>query len=882
LIFEPDQRLKTFITLIAFFFIASQAVAQVDTIVVEVRFTQKPFNQAIRELHRKTGLSFAMEGKVLSDHLVNFNLPNARLSTVLYQMLNGTGYSYKLLGEAIAIYQLPEEAILFDGTYAGRVADAYSGEPLPFSSIIIVGTDLAVLADANGHFYFENVPSDSLVLLAQFIGYKPLKYLPRSEKRDEILILLVPDPENLPVAEIVSNDQGIGNYEALTSAYSFNHKLILDVQGAGVRDALRPLLLIPGLNAANESFAGFEVRGASPDQARIYFDGIPVYHTDHFFGVLSAFNAEAIQHVKTSRGGFSAAMGDANSALIQITGKEGNRYFAKTTAGVDLLCADFSLTAPFPDRSGSFVIAGRRSFTDFLPGPTYKSLYNNVFASSTGAGSQDLADAFSQSAEPDFYFFDINSRITWDLSSKDQLKLSFFRSEDNLKASYLLEIPESLRSLQLNDGSSWGNTGGSMHWDRQWSPKSASSFLASYSSYSSAFDQKDVINNLVLNSSDTLISQQTGELLDFTLRAEHHFQTVAHNVKAGIWYYSRSIDYRSVSPSELDTARVAQRGNGIAIFIEDRFPLRKNVEVLGGIRATYFDLARDFRAEPRLAFTWKIKNLLGLKLATGWHSQTIRQIRSQDLYLNTADLWRISNGKSVPVLNSRHLLLGIFGDVENFHWELEGYVRDSEGELLDPLDLSNTLGDEGADPYYLAKGRSIGFDLSISHRYRNWSNWLSYSLAQSTLRSEQLAFGEWFNAPTDQRHLVKWFSQYQHKGWNLNLNAVLGSGRRYTPLIGLFDAELINGTQISYAQYGVAYSGKLPNYKRFDFGLGKSFKWQKANCSAGISVYNIFNEMNVKNRVFSIDNSTLNPSVNQRDIPFVGIIPGINFRITWE
>jgi len=78
---------------------------------------------------------------------------------------------------------------------------------------------------------------------------------------------------------------------------------------------------MPGVSAANESSAGLYVRGSTPDQSLVLYDGFTIYHVDHLFGFYSAFNADAIKDVQLYRGGFESKFGGRLGSVVEITGK---------------------------------------------------------------------------------------------------------------------------------------------------------------------------------------------------------------------------------------------------------------------------------------------------------------------------------------------------------------------------------------------------------------------------------------------------------------------------------------------------------------------------------------------------------------------------------
>ena len=73
----------------------------------------------------------------------------------------------------------------------------------------------------------------------------------------------------------------------------------------GTRDIFRALQFLPGVSS-NETSSGLFVRGGTPDQNLVDYDGFTVYSVDHLFGYFSAFNMGAIEDVGLSKGGYDA------------------------------------------------------------------------------------------------------------------------------------------------------------------------------------------------------------------------------------------------------------------------------------------------------------------------------------------------------------------------------------------------------------------------------------------------------------------------------------------------------------------------------------------------------------------------------------------------
>ncbi len=99
---------------------------------------------------------------------------------------------------------------------------------------------------------------------------------------------------------IVGEEKKLVTYAEKTSQISLRPSQIDILPNQGEKDIFRTLQLMPGVSSGNETSSGLHVRGGTPDQNLILLDGFTVYHVDHFYGFLSAFNADAIKDVQLS------------------------------------------------------------------------------------------------------------------------------------------------------------------------------------------------------------------------------------------------------------------------------------------------------------------------------------------------------------------------------------------------------------------------------------------------------------------------------------------------------------------------------------------------------------------------------------------------------
>lgn len=113
---------------------------------------------------------------------------------------------------------------------------------------------------------------------------------------------------------------------------------------------------MPGVSASNESSSGMYVRGGTPDQNLILYDGFTIYYVDHMHGFYSAFNSNAIKDVQLYKGGYEAKYGGRLSSVTEITAKDGNRNKFTIGGEVSLLSHHLHSLKGIAARSHQFQI----------------------------------------------------------------------------------------------------------------------------------------------------------------------------------------------------------------------------------------------------------------------------------------------------------------------------------------------------------------------------------------------------------------------------------------------------------------------------------------------------------------------------------------------
>ncbi len=135
--------------------------------------------------------------------------------------------------------------------------------------------------------------------------------------------------------------------------------------------------MLPGIQSANETVSDINIRGGTNDQNMILWDGIKMYQTGHFFGLISAFNPQITNSAQVIKNGTSVDYSDGVSGTILMkTDRKLNESFS-TSLGLNFINADFFTDIPTSHNS-SLQIAGRKAISNLFNTPTYTSYFNRI------------------------------------------------------------------------------------------------------------------------------------------------------------------------------------------------------------------------------------------------------------------------------------------------------------------------------------------------------------------------------------------------------------------------------------------------------------------------------------------------------------------------
>lgn len=767
-------------------------------------------------------------------------------------------------------------------TLSGVVKSEENQERLPFADVIIKGTNEGTSTNVDGYFSIIDAPEESLTLQVLYVGYSPIEISIEAGEKDlkDIEIKL---SSGVALDEIVVSGKSfkVMNASDGLSTVQVSPAQLALLPNVGEVDIFRSLQLLPGVSGSNESSSGLYVRGGTPDQNLVLLDGMTVYNVDHFFGFFSAFNADAVKDVKLFKGAFPAKYGGRLSSVVDLTGKTGDPNKLHGSLGINLLNGRASVQIPL-FKKGSLSFSGRRSYTDIIR----SGLYNQIFSVFTQTESPpDIEGLDVATIEPDFYFFDANSKLSFNPTEKDVVAFSFYTGADHLVEANDITLergmnPTVLIELDVDENSDWGNRGLSGKWSRQWGAKWYSNLLVASSNYFSEY-KRDVDILVTLVEQDTVIIDRNNlgfednEVKDLTFRLDNEIQATAkHKLEFGALATLAEVDYQFVRDDTLTILDIQQAAKYGAAYVSDTWQPFPKLSINAGIRATYYDLSDEIYWAPRFSFQYNLTDRIKLKGGYGKHYQFVNRIVNENVTEGSRDFWLLADDDLVKVSNAEHFVLGAAYETENYIFDIEAYRKNLHN--LAEFSLRFQRNDIDLDQlFFLGNGYAEGVEFLLQKKRGAYTGWVTYTLAKVRNTFPGINNGFEFSALHDQRHEFKTVHSYETGNWRLAATFVFASGKPFTEPAGQYSIELLDGQTNNYISVGAKNASRLPAYHRLDLSAHYLYKLGRFDMDFGISVFNFYDRRNIWYREYDFTEKP--PLISE--VKYLGFTPNVSAEI---
>ncbi len=603
-------------------------------------------------------------------------------------------------------------------------------------------------------------------------------------------------------------------------------------------DVLQAMQQIPGIYSADETISNINVRSGTHDQNLFLWNGIRMFQTGHFFGMISAFNPSIPNKISIFKNGTSAFYGESTSSVVDISSHSGNIKTANSISANLINCeANFKIKT---SEKSTFQISGRRSFTDFAASATYNSYYNRVFQNTVVTNTGNNQDVQYHSKEH-FYFYDFTAQYQQEIGANTEFSLDFIGINNSLKINQDSNTNNIFKSKenQLDQQ----NFGGNISFKTNFSERNALkiNFYASY--YNLDSSNETAQNNQIL--------QQQNTVFDTGFRSENRYVLNDNFVfKSGYQYNEIGVtNYENINnPAFIRNIKEVLRSH--ALVFETEFKSNNQKTFLRtGLRNNYIERFSEFIIEPRVQFNYIFSEKLSLEVLGERKSQTTSQIidLQQDFLGIEKRRWVVSDNNNIPVQKSNQFSVG--GTFKDKNWlvTFDSYYKKVDGIHSPSQAFQNQLEFVKVNGNYSV----IGSEVLLQRNFRHFYSWLSYSISKSQYTFNSITPSQFANN-FQMVHNINWAGIYE---WN-NIKIALGtkwhSGRpETTPYTSVLDKTNPVKPEIVYNSPN---NQSISDFFEINFSAG--YNWMlnpNTNLQLGCSLLNIFNKQNIVNSYYRVN-----------------------------
>jgi TonB family protein len=631
-------------------------------------------------------------------------------------------------------------------------------------------------------------------------------------------------------------------------------------------DVVKVVENMPGVGRSGAGSGRLVVWGASPEDTRVYVDGVRIPILYHSGGLRSVLLSDQVESVELVPGGYGPAYGRGLGGLV---GVRLSRFKPEETprwhgsVGADLIDASASVRAPIGQRF--HVAAGfRKSYLDsVLP----------VFS------DEDVGELF-----PIPRTTDAIARVAYVPSRRESLELGGFYSSDAVDRTVPsvdpTQIKQESRDLEfwrsylryeseLDDGATvtlvpWFGRDGSRLENRfgatptrletdstshglrvAWRGKVADPLTITVGA------DGEITTSDVRRAGATTSPAREGDIRVFG-------QAPADQINFDQW----STTVTSVAPyGELDFGLFEDalhvvpslRFEPYLISTNRRNPVFEDVPSVGLT-------TEDFALEPRLSVRYRPDSRVLFKAAVGRYHQPPQP----------EDLSSVFGNPKLGAASGTHVLFGTDVQVlRQLGIETTIFLTRSDG-LAVRSPLPSPLIAEALVP--TGQGRSFGIQLLLRKELSDrWFGWIAHSITRSERRSAEDS--AWRLSDYDQTHVSTAVVSYDlGAGFEVGVRGRVATGYPRTPVVSAFYDSRRDSFEPVFGQQN---SLRIPMFWQVDARVSKTFKIGPTELETYLDVQNVTDRENQEEFVYSADYS------ERRAMTGLPILPVVGARLSW-
>ncbi|HSY76368.1 MAG TPA: TonB-dependent receptor [Bacteroidia bacterium] len=711
---------------------------------------------------------------------------------------------------ACLIFTLGTEAYAQQVKISGYIKDATNGQTLPGVTVYVDELKEGAATDVNGYYQLSVAPG-SYHLRISLISYKDTVIAIKANKDIRVSMDLISSAINAKTVNVIGLKANNNVESAKMGTITLEAKDLKTIPVFfGEQDILKVIQLLPGVQSAGDANTGFYVRGGGPDQNLVLIDGATVYNAGHLLGFFSIFNSDAISSVSLIKGDMPANYGGRISSVLDISAKEGDMQQIHASGGIGLIASHITVQGPIKKDTAGFIFSARRTYLDlFLRKPI-------VPASSPFSGTS-------------YYFYDLNGKINYRFSAKNQLSITAYYGQDDFTFSdaqvgFSTKVP-------------WGNGIASLNWNHIFSDKLLSTTSLNYTSYNFHFSGAE--NGFTFTLFSGIHDYHFKQNFDWIPNKKNH-------LKFGVEYTLHVFIPSAISAQEpsvnFSTSDVVHLyGNEAGAYITDEYAITDLLKVEGGLRYSIFQQIGPFTRynenaqgqitdtvkyktlqnvalygglEPRISARYTLTENSSIKAGFSRNYQYIHLASISSISLPT-DIWVPCTSLIPPSVGDQYAI-GYYHNLKENVYEssVEVYYKHMTN-LIEYKDGVTPEANASADPdenFTLGTGQAYGAEFFLRKKTGKLNGWIGYTLSWTSENFPALNNGQTFYAKYDRRHDISAVANYVlNDRWTFSSVFVFATGNALT----MPDAWYIIEGQL-VEEYGARNGYRLAPYDRLD------------------------------------------------------------------
>lgn len=717
---------------------------------------------------------------------------------------------------------LPDDFFVTWYSIYGLIKENISGEPLADATIWQPSLQKGSLSNGFGH-YTLMLPEGKQILLITYAGYNSRRV--ELDLRENTRIDLSLEPRsNIPEVTVTSENTSSAKTTEPAGAAESVQEMFL-----GEPDVIRSLYMQPGIKNIPEIANGLLVRGGSPDQNVFLLDGNKVFNPTHLLGTLFIINKSAVKSLNLYKSNFPARYGGGLSSVIDVITRDGNMQQWKGEANAGVLAGSFTLEGPIKKDKAAIMISARQSWIN----PLLRLMKADIGVN----------------------FYDLHAKYTQWLGKKDKLMLHIYTGQDNL----------TLHRDYTNNVQRWGNTTGSLGWNRMLGPKAFINTSLNFSRYRNIagfrynlYDSTGVsMQNRVYNTYSSIQQINAQTRLEFaatnSVRLITGFKANITKVRPfdsniSTEFFEKPEDFSDFPPISFHEG---------VYFLESEIRADKQFFLRPGIHISHF-VNNEFKYtswQPRLYATYRLNKHHQFSLSYNHMTQYLHLVTNPYLGIN-GDAWVPSTNMLSPE-ESDMINIGytwrdnkkLIITTEAYYKELRNVTNYVEGKNL----FLNTA--DWEQNVQSGKGWCYGVETKMEKTAGKWYLQIGYTLSWNWRRFKDINNDEKFPFKYDRRHSLNTTATYRlNTHWNFSTVWTFSTGDVFTlPDRGYpdFDDAQQIFNPLSPKEYRLIYHSSAVNqyrtlpYHRLD--LAATYEQQhnsKLLSRITFGIYNIYGSPN--------------------------------------